>query len=125
MQDVTVGTYATRLGAAVQRWGGPRAVAAFSRTMQERGVRGATRESVHQALRGRREPSLAFVEAAADVLGVTPGWLAFGIGPATVQEQAAVTALLQWGFEGGRVIDALTEARAQSGELDLNGGDHA
>lgn len=126
MHNLAARTYATRLDAAIRRWGGPRAVAAFSRAMQERGIRGATRESVHQALGGRREPSLVFVEAAADVLGVTPGWLAFGRGPATVQEEAAVAALVQWAEDGGRVIEAFAAAReAAVDELALIGDEHA
>lgn len=120
MQNRATETYAARLDAAITRWGGPRAIAAFSRAMKERGVRGATRAAVHQVLRGDREPSLAFVEAAASVLGVAPGWLAFGTGPVTPDEEAAIAGLVRWAAEGGPAIQALTEAR-EAGRNELAG----
>ena len=124
MQGVA-STEAERLRTAIQRWGGPKAVAAFSRAMQERGARGATRESIHQVLR-RREPSLSFVREAAAVLGVTPDWLAFGTGPATPEEETALAELARWAVEGGRAIDALADARERrDDELAMEGGDHA
>lgn len=75
-----------RLRWAVDRWnptGEVRpSVAAFSREMTARGVKGGTSvPSIYAYFRGDVHPTVDFVSVAARVLGVMPAWLAFGEGP--------------------------------------------
>jgi hypothetical protein len=112
-----------RLAAAIQRWGGTRAVAAFCRAMEQRGVRGATRTAVHELLRGKHSPSLEFVTHAGDVLGVRPAWLAWGEPPVTPQEARLAAEIVRHAIIASEAAETLVQVRAQVGdELNLNGG---
>jgi transcriptional regulator with XRE-family HTH domain len=58
----------------------------FHRRMDERGVRGSSYASVHGYLRGKADPSVVFLQEAADVLGVREPWLVLGSGAPTRRE---------------------------------------
>lgn len=86
-EDVPPGedsTVAERLRYAIEAKG--ISIREFQRLLQAKGVRGRSYPAVHSYLKaeGGTEPSLAFLDAAAEVLGFAPGWLAFGIGSATL-----------------------------------------
>jgi transcriptional regulator with XRE-family HTH domain len=73
----------TRLQEALAGWGGPRkGIRSLERKLKERTppVPGSSRTMIHQYIAGKVEPSLAFVSAAAEILGVREAWLAFGEG---------------------------------------------
>jgi hypothetical protein len=54
-------------------------------------VPGSSYGNVHAIFKGRTEPSLAFVEAAAKVLGARPAWIAFEDGEIDATRQAAAS----------------------------------
>lgn len=74
-------------------------ISGFHRALQRRKPkpRGSTRGMIHRYLKGAVPPA-EFIEAAADILGVSPEWLAFGRGPMTEPEQ-----------ELGRSSDGMTD----------------
>lgn len=116
-------TLKARLAAAIQRWGGPRAVAAFCRAMEERGVRGATRTAVHQVLGGKHAPSLDFIAQAGDVLGVRAAWLAWGEAPITPEEAQFAAEIVRQAIICSDTVESLVQARAHvEDELILNNG---
>jgi predicted TIM-barrel fold metal-dependent hydrolase len=80
-------TLAQRLRGEIEARG--LSVKAFQERMQARGVKGGTYASVHSYVKGDAEPSLDFIVAAAEELGVLPAWLAFDIPPRTELEREA------------------------------------
>ena len=80
-----------RLNQALQDWKrgeAGRSVSSFHRILAERQVPGSSYAMVHRYLRGQWKPSLGFLEAAAEVLGVRQQWLTYGEGPHTAAEAA-------------------------------------
>lgn len=75
-------TIASRLRAAIERWG---SIRRFADAMPK--VRGATYGMIHRYLKGETDPPLEFLEAAAGVLGVRVEWLAHGKEPMTAREE--------------------------------------
>lgn len=71
-------TVSDRLNEALQIRG--RSTRSFQQELAERDVPGASTAAVYRYLKGEAEPSLAFIEAAAEILDLRTPWLAFGIG---------------------------------------------
>ena len=80
-----------RLERAVKDWKQAepgRSIMGFHRILAEQKVRGSSYAMIHHYLRGEWEPSLEFLVAAADVLGVRWEWLTRGQGAQTAAEAA-------------------------------------
>ena len=69
-------TLGERLEMGLVQWGG--GVMAFTEAMALTGIRGATYPAIRRYLDDRTEPSLSFIKAAAQLLGVSFPWLATG-----------------------------------------------
>jgi hypothetical protein len=87
------GTIGSRLKHAIGAWDGG-GISAMQRELQAEGVPGSSYAMVHKYLRDKSVPPLAFLTAAADLLGVRVSWLAFGEGRRTEEGQALAAAAL-------------------------------
>lgn len=85
----------------------------FQREMEKTGVRGHSRQMIHAYLSGEREPSIAFLRKAAEVLGVREAWLMAGSGRKT----PAASAFLA----GGRDRLGRTDEDSVGDEFDRRG----
>ncbi len=111
-----------RLKKALEDWkrgGAGRSISSFHRILAERQVPGSSYAMVHRYLRGQWKPSLGFLEAAAEVLGVRKEWLTYGEGPRTAAEAAMASRTISVGL--GAVLVTETEAKLLdlAGELGL------
>ena len=85
-------TRGERLAWAVERFkrqGRHRGIGLLILKLRERGTQGASYPSINSYLRDKVDPPLDFIEAAADILGVRSGWLAFGDGAPTTRGRSA------------------------------------
>lgn len=87
-----------------------RSVASFHRILAERQVPGSSYSMVYRYLRGQWKPSLGFLEAAAEVLGVRQQWLTYGEGPHTAAD-AAIPASRTISLRLDAVLVTETEAK--------------
>lgn len=119
MDESTTGN---RLRRAIEEGPGEFSVRGFQREMEARlkdtGVRGYTYPSINSYLHDETSPSVAFLEQAADVLGVRLSYLAAGSGPMTggIDPDALETKVLRGLGVGADSAhhpwaDALDEAR--------------
>ena len=81
---------AERLKYAIEKGTGPGAgsIRKFHKLISEQDVPGNSYPVIHRYLRGTAKPPVAFLEAAADLLGVRPAWLILEDGKPTEREQA-------------------------------------
>lgn len=93
MNELRGATVGSRLEKAIARAGITKSE--LSKRLEEAGVRGATRRSVYNYTLDRTKPSISWLQAAADTLGVSWEWLATGEGPATEAEAQADEELRQ------------------------------
>lgn len=78
-------TLSERLNQALERTGMSKR--AFITAMARQKAPGSSEPAVYRYLRGENEPSLAFLEIAAEVLGVRVEWLVLGRGEPTLVEE--------------------------------------
>jgi hypothetical protein len=77
----------TRLQAAIDQWPEQLGVRTLAELLKQRSPRprGSTPAMIHRYLRGAVTPPLEFIQAAADVLGADPSWLAGGSAAAAAE----------------------------------------
>ncbi len=112
-----------RLNRALEDWKrgeAGRSISSFHRILAERQVQGSSYAMIHRYLRGQWKPSLRFLEAAAEVLGVRQQWLTYGEGPRNAAE-AALPASRTVSVGLNAVVVTETEAKLLdlAGELGL------
>ena len=111
-----------RLGHALQDWkrGGPRrSISSFHRILAERQVPGSSYAMIHRYLGGQGEPSLKFIEAAAEVLEVRPAWLTYGAGAQTAAEAAMASRTAIVGLDAVLVTETEAKLVDLTGEFGL------